>query len=89
MDGGTIVGSGSGGGAVVTAPRASSPRETKTMANASTRAAYEEEPDLSTISWRYELWINTYPLNRATVLDYFKHSQFYGVLLRCTCMLLH
>jgi len=28
-------------------------------------------------SWRFEAWINTYPLNRNTVLDYFKHSHFY------------
>lgn len=28
-------------------------------------------------SWRYEAWINSFPLNRNTVLDYFKHSDFY------------
>lgn len=37
-----------------------------------------EPKDLATISWRFEAWINAYPLNRNTVLDYFKHSPFYG-----------
>ena len=32
---------------------------------------------LSTSAWRYEAWLSAFPLNRATVLDYFKHSPFY------------
>lgn len=28
-------------------------------------------------SWRYEAWLNAYPLNKLTVLDYFKNSPFY------------
>jgi hypothetical protein len=43
-----------------------------------TATPVEEVVDLSTISWRFEAWLNSFPLNRATVLDYFKHSQFYG-----------
>ena len=35
---------------------------------------------LSTSAWRYEGWLHAYPLNRATVLDYFKHSPFYEPL---------
>jgi hypothetical protein len=31
----------------------------------------------ATKSWRFEAWIFAYPLNRNTVLDYFKHSEFY------------
>lgn len=27
--------------------------------------------------WRFEGWINAWPLSRTTVLDYFKHSPFY------------
>jgi hypothetical protein len=48
--------------------------------SAATAAAAEEIVDLSTISWRFEAWLNSFPLNRQTVLDYFKHSQFYGRL---------
>jgi len=28
-------------------------------------------------AWRYEAWLHAYPLKRETVLDYFKHSDFY------------
>jgi hypothetical protein len=28
-------------------------------------------------AWRYEEWLHTWPLNKSTVLDYFKHSDFY------------
>ena len=34
---------------------------------------------LLTSAWRYEAWLHAYPLNRATVLDYFKHSPFYSL----------
>ena len=34
---------------------------------------------LLTSAWRYEGWLHAYPLNRATVLDYFKHSPFYSL----------
>ena len=34
---------------------------------------------LVTSAWRYESWLHAYPLNRATVLDYFKHSPFYSL----------
>ena len=33
---------------------------------------------LLTSAWRYEGWLSSFPLNRATVLDYFKHSPFYS-----------
>ena len=36
--------------------------------------------DLFQISWRFEAWLNAFPLNRNTVLDYFKHSPFYDRL---------
>jgi hypothetical protein len=35
------------------------------------------DPDLSTSAWRFEAWIHQYPLNLQTILDYFKHSNFY------------
>ena len=28
-------------------------------------------------AWRHEHWLHTWPLNPHTVLDYFKHSDFY------------
>ena len=31
----------------------------------------------SSTAWRYEGWLHSFPLNHATVLDYFKHSDFY------------
>jgi len=34
---------------------------------------------LSSSAWRYESWLNAYPLNRSTVLDYFKNSPFYSI----------
>lgn len=34
---------------------------------------------LVTSAWRYEGWLHAYPLNRATVVDYFKHSPFYSL----------
>jgi len=37
----------------------------------------EEQPDLATVSWRFEAWTREFPLNKNTVLDYFKHSPFY------------
>ena len=37
------------------------------------------ELSLLTSAWRYEAWLHAYPLNRATVLDYFKHSPFYSL----------
>lgn len=37
-----------------------------------------EQLDLATISWRFEAWLNVFPLHRRSLLDYFKHSPFYG-----------
>lgn len=33
--------------------------------------------DEFTKSWRFEGWLDAYQLNRNTVLDYFRHSEFY------------
>lgn len=33
--------------------------------------------DHSGNSWRWTAWLEQYPLNKSTVLDYFKHSDFY------------
>jgi hypothetical protein len=32
---------------------------------------------LHTTAWRSEAWLHAYPLHRGTVLDYFKHTDFY------------
>jgi len=44
-------------------------------------AAPEDGKELSsretTISWRYDSWLQAYSLNTHTVFDYFKHSPFY------------
>jgi len=42
------------------------------------QSSSESKKNLAHISWRFEAWVNSFPLNRNTVLDYFKHSEFYG-----------
>ena len=32
---------------------------------------------LSTSAWRFESWLSSFPLTKGTVVDYFKHSNFY------------
>jgi len=32
---------------------------------------------LQTSAWRFENWLANFPLNKSTVIDYFKHSNFY------------
>jgi hypothetical protein len=40
-------------------------------------AAESAATALQQSAWRWESWLHTWNLNRSTVLDYFKHSDFY------------
>ena len=37
----------------------------------------KQASDLAHTSWRFQAWLDHWPLNRNTLLDYFKHSDFY------------
>lgn len=40
-------------------------------------ASVDHPEDLNHTCWRHDLWLASYPLTRATVLDYFALSPFY------------